>query len=231
MNILSQNAKMKKTAEKHNAALFNFGIPAFLSQSGVKTCPNAGHCAAGCYAKSGAYLWDNVKQAYEKRLTLTQDAARFFVVMSDAISKKIKAAKGKKVTIRIHDSGDFYSIEYFNQWQKIMKQFESVSFYAYTKQIDMFKNQIGLNNLPDNFTLIFSFGGKQDNLIDVNNDRHSLVFETIEQLTAAGYVNASDDDFLAIGQGKKIGLVYHGAKNFNNTFWHATLKTCLNNLK
>jgi hypothetical protein len=74
--------------------------------------------------------------------------------------------------------------------------------------------------LPKNFRVIFSYGGKQDALIDSKNHFHSLVFDSLEALTAAGYVDGSHDDMVAaLGENKKIGLVYHGAKNFENTLW------------
>ena len=49
---------------------------------------------------------------------------------------------------------------------------------------------------------------------------HSRVFESIEELTAAGYVDSSENDSVAATTtNNKIGLVYHGAKNFSNTRW------------
>lgn len=195
--------------------VYNFGIPAFMSKTGLKTCPNAGSCAAGCYARSGAYLWSNVSQAYETRLAVTQSDT-FQVEVQAELDKLIAKAnkESKQLVIRIHDSGDFYSLEYFTKWNWIASQNKTVKFYAYTKQVDMLKN------VKSNITLIFSLGGKQDSMIQSDTMRHSKVFETIEELTAAGYSDASQDDMVAaLGINNKIGLIYHGAKSYKNTAW------------
>jgi hypothetical protein len=219
MSLLKQNSKMVKSG-KNDKVVFNFGIPAFISkQTGIKTCPNAGACAAGCYARSGTYNFSNVANAYENKLkaTLSDD----FVDVINAEIKLIQVKnKGKKVYIRIHDSGDFYSLEYWSKWQSIIEKNSAVEFYAYTKQVEMFKSQAIEHKSLNNFTLIFSMGGLQDHLIDRNTDRHSMVFETLEKLETEGYNNSSDDDLQAIEPNKtKVGLYYHGNKSFKNTLW------------
>lgn len=209
MTLLTQNTKMRKSKDKRT---FNFGIPAFQSASGFKTCPNAAACAKGCYARSGAYRFSNVAKAFEERLAFTQKPVKAFVKGMSAEIKRVRAER-----VRIHDSGDFYSQEYLYKWVRVMQENPNVQFYAYTKQVSLFK--ANLIRLPENFTLIFSYGGKQDKLIDQSKDRHSRVFETLEELEAAGYANAMDDDAVALGSNPKIGLVYHGSKNFQNTDW------------
>lgn len=211
--LFSKNRKMKKS-EKSGVSIYNFGIPAFRSLEGESTCPMAGVCAAGCYAMSGAYSWSNVKNAYETRYQATKKDD-FHLIASSEIEKLKKKRGVKQLIIRIHDSGDFYSEAYFKKWLLIMLKNPDVKFYAYTKMIEFFKNR----SLPNNFTLIFSLGGKQDSLIDQSNERHSKVFQSVKELKEAGYSDASNDDMIALGKNKKIGLVYHGAKNFENTAW------------
>lgn len=222
-SVLTQNSKMKKSGNT-DLEVYNWGIPAFRAKDGFKTCPNAGLCAAGCYARSGAYLFSNVAQAFENRLALSKDK-NFDFVMIDAISKALKKAekKNKSVLIRIHDSGDFYNLDYTLTWFRIMKAFEKntdkVQFYAYTKQVEMFKGPSINENLPNNFTLIYSYGGKQDDLINPLLDRHSMVFESTSQLNSQGYIDASENDLLALTDNNRIGLVFHHAKSFKNTKW------------
>jgi hypothetical protein len=102
-----------------------------------------------------------------------------------------------------------------------MSHFENdsrVSFYAYTKQVALFQSEKA--RLPSNFRAIFSFGGKQDKLIQIDTDFHARVFETVDALESAGYQNGTDDDMVAAnGVSNKIGLVYHGTKNYTNTRW------------
>lgn len=208
---------MKKTSDQHGIDLYNFGIPAFQSKTGFRTCPNAGLCAAGCYARSGAYAWSNVQAAYERRLELTQ-SVDFVATIGAEIEKMLVNSKRRKrqLVLRIHDSGDFYSPKYQLAWYHVARAFPEIVFYAYTKQI---AQSIVLElKRPSNFTLIYSQGGKQDHLIE--QGRHSKVFETSIELDSAGYDDASKDDSVAwTSKTGKIGLVYHGAKSYKNTAW------------
>jgi hypothetical protein len=212
--LLTQNSKMRKSGGT-KYSIWNFGIPAFQAQDGTKTCPMAGICAVGCYAQAGAYVWSNVSQAFEKRLQITKSNEFHSLMSLEISSKKIAAArKGKQLVIRIHDSGDFYSGAYTDKWLRIMDTFPDVKFYAYTKMVAMFRHiRKTRPDLPSNFTLIYSEGGRQDKLIR-ETSRHSRVFESVEELEAAGYDNASDDDTVAFtSESGKIGLVYHGASS------------------
>lgn len=202
-NYLTQNSKIKAMS---GIKTYNFGIPAFRARDGFVTCPSAGICAKGCYAKQGAYAWSNVQDAYEKRLALTKST--HFVSTIDAEIKR----RGIK-RVRIHDSGDFYSLEYFKAWLDIITRNPNTIFYAYTKRVTMIRSYKALKTLPNNFTYIFSEGGREDKFI--SDYRHSRVFNTLDELTQAGYANASKDDSMALGVNKKIGLIYHGAKSKN----------------
>lgn len=215
--VFSQNAKMRKSSND-GIHIYNWGIPAFKSSDGSLTCPNATKCIAGCYAKMGAYIWSNVAQAYENRYSLSRDK-NFKEVIMFHVQKLLDKHRTGKLVIRIHDSGDFYSAEYFQAWKDIAAEFigeKRVMFYAYTKMVTLAKTEV---NILKNFTVILSYGGKEDHLIDPKKDRHSRVFESKEELLAAGYVDASSDDMLALTKNKKVGLIYHGNKNYHKTSW------------
>lgn len=220
LNLLTQNSKIKKSGS-NDVAVYNFGIPAFQSKTGERTCPMAGACASGCYAKSGAYLFSNVAAKFESRFEATKSNDFDVLIQSDLDLIKSKNRANKKIFIRIHDSGDFYSESYLEKWLDIIQANPELSFYAYTKQVSMFKTIKRF--LPSNFDLIFSFGGKQDHLIDRSTDRHSMVFESNESLMAEGYANASLEDLTALGVNHRIGLVFHHAKKFSNTLWNSVL--------
>lgn len=214
MTIFTQNAKMKKTSKLTGVSVFNFGIPAYKSVTGLKTCPMADKCIKGCYAKQGCYMFTTSVNSYENRLALTQ-LDSFEAIIKLEIDKLL--LKHNKVVIRIHDSGDFYSKKYADKWLSICIHYgfnPNIQFYAYTKMVSMFKNK----SLPINLTLIYSFGGLQDNLIDVDTMNHAKVFASEAELNAAGYVNASNNDLLVLTN-KRIGLVYHGVKRYDKTDW------------
>ena len=66
-----------------------------------------------------------------------------------------------------------------------------------------------LKNKPENLKIIFSEGGKQDDLIDYENDRHAKIFNNQEELLDLGYIDASGDDLKALTPNKKVGLIFH----------------------
>lgn len=222
MKLLTQNSKMKKSSQ-NDITVVNWTIPAFQSKTGLRTCPNAGLCAVGCYARQGTYQFGNVKSAHEEKLALTQSET-FVSDMINEIETWLKKRNTKHLKVRIHDAGDFYNETYLNRWLEVMTHFVTdsrVSFYAYTKQVSMFKTYQSKNLIPASFRVIFSFGGKQDNLIDIETDFHSRVFQSETELLTAGYQNGTDNDMIAaMGVSNKVGLVYHGTKSYNNTTWN-----------
>lgn len=211
MTLLVQNKKMKASS-KNGVKVYNFGIPAFKSITGLVTCPNARACVSGCYARSGAYLFSNVAKVFEKRLEITQQD-NFSDIMHHELN--MLSLKNDKIIVRVHDSGDFYSLEYLYKWLKVIENNPKIFFYAYTKRVKLLKSV----KLPKNFKVIFSYGGSEDYFISPSTDRHAKVFETREDLEKSGYAYANEDDLQAIGKNKKIGLVYHGTKSIEKTQW------------
>lgn len=210
MPLLSQNKKMKASS-KGEFAVYNFGIPAYRSNTGLTTCPFAKDCIKGCYAKQGAYVWGNVAQAFEKRLATTL-LPSFVDEMSEEIDRALRSAakKDKTLVIRIHDSGDFYSEAYLAKWLEIIEAFPMVRFYSYTKSITFFSDL----TLPTNFKVIYSYGGKLDGMINTRKHYHAKVFTSKVALDRGEYVDIGSDDLeAAVGTSKRIGLVYHGAKS------------------
>jgi len=200
MNLLTQNAKMKKTSKENKAKILNFSIPAYKTKSGKVTCPFAAACVKYCYAQKGNYTrFPIVQELMEKKYEISKQT-NFNSLMNEEIQKK------KPTHIRIHDSGDFYSIKYLLKWVNIALDNPKVIFYAYTKSIQFFK---GCINIPENMKIIFSEGSKTDELINARKDRHARIFNNIQDLNAAGYVDASANDLQAITDNKKVGLIFH----------------------
>lgn len=207
INLLTQNSKMKKTSLKNNAKIFNFSIPAYKTKSGKVTCPFAAACVKYCYAQKGNYTrYPIVQEVQEKKYEISKQN-NFNSLMNAEIKKK------KATHIRIHDSGDFYSVKYLQKWVQIAEYNKEVIFYAYTKSIKFFVNDLFPDTdtllLPDNMKIIFSEGSKTDELINAREHRHARIFKTSEELNAAGYIDASSNDLQAITDNKKVGLIFH----------------------
>lgn len=106
-------------------------------------CPYASiGCAIACYAKSGLHVLPSVKECREKSYKASLDV-KFSDKMIYTIEVELtsKRYNGNVMIIRIHESGDFYSLEYLKKWVKIFENFldnESVIFCFYTKSFEYF---------------------------------------------------------------------------------------------
>ena len=206
MKLLTQNSKLKKTSIENNMRVLNFSLPAYKTITGKTVCPFAKECVKYCYAQKGNYRYPSVIKGLNNRYELSK-TADFVPKMNATIILE------RPTHVRIHDSGDFYSIDYLNKWISIANDNKEVIFYAYTKSIKFFKMDLFAKTdtllLPKNLKIIFSEGSKTDNLINVAKDRHARIFKSKELLAAAGYIDASNNDLKAITSNKKVGLVYH----------------------
>lgn len=124
------------------------------------TC--TGNCP-GCYAKAMT-RYINVYNAYaENTLQAMNDP---FGTVAEIESKLYGGATLPRY-FRIHDSGDFFSLEYFTAWVELAKRHPETIFYAYTKEAEIV-TAYGVDNLPDNFTLLCSpWEGVADPIADL----------------------------------------------------------------
>ena len=210
MQLFTQNSDLRKTG------IYGWTLPAhwvtLSNGERFNTCPNAGVCGAFCYAKQGTYLFSNVRKAHIEKLELVlYNRERWKELMIDELCKP----KYKGKFIRIHDAGDFFSDTYALDWIWISSKFPDTTFYTYTKEVSLFKQIKSSIKLPDNFITIYSYGGKEDYLIDPETDRHSDVFPDLEEMLGQGYIDIKDDDKLAaISPNYKIGLYRNNIPQF-----------------
>lgn len=110
--------------------------------------------------------------------------------------------------VRPHSSaGDFFNENYFVSWLNVASNHPNVVFYTYTKMphfIVKYKKQI-----PSNFNIVSSFGGKHDDWIVKNNLQFAKVFNSIEEANVAG-LEIDKDDSHAYASKKSFGLLLHG---------------------
>lgn len=209
MKLLTQNSDLKKTG------IYGWTLPAhwvtLTNGDRFNTCNNAGVCAAFCYAKNGTFMFKNVLKAHVEKLELVlYRLEEWVVMMNDELSKPKYVDK----YIRIHDGGDFFSEEYALAWMRIANNNPQCIFYAYTKEVQLFKEGIA-DQVADNFIVIYSYGGKQDHLIDRETDRHSDVFPDYDEMIRLGYNDIEPDDkWAATHPNKKVGLYRNNIKHF-----------------
>lgn len=110
--------------------------------------------------------------------------------------------------IRPHSSaGDFFNENYFVAWLNVASNHPSVVFYTYTKMphfLVKYKDQ-----MPSNFNIVSSFGGKHDDWIVKNNLQFARVFNSVEETNSAGLEIDTDDSHAYAGK-KSFALLIHG---------------------
>jgi hypothetical protein len=130
--------------------------------------------------------------------------------LSAEIQTKAKHTKHFRA-IRWNDSGDTFSEGYWGVMKAVMAENPTVQFYAYSKCVSFWKAKQASNDVPSNMTVVFSYGGLEDHLIDPMKDRHAKVFANRAALRAAGYSDGTNTDRLAANpKYSKLGLVIHG---------------------
>lgn len=183
-----------------------WSLPAWITTlpdgSRINTCPSAGVCAKACYARKGTFRFSNVLAAHTRNLSMILDDIQGW---EDAMRLELSHVKFEGAFVRIHDGGDFFSVDYLQAWMRIARATPKTTFYCYTKEVLMFREHVE-PDCPDNFKYVFSYGGKHDHLI-TEDDRQCDVFDSIEALEAAGFVDQASSDLLAITGDKKVGIV------------------------
>jgi len=120
-------------------------IPTF-SLPAETTCPGATDlCKEYCYAKKAERVWPNVLPSREKNYKESKRFKQFMWNLYSWLSLK------QPIYFRIHESGDFYSQEYFNTWCTIAYLFPEIKFLAYTQIYDL-----DLSYKPDNLILYWT---------------------------------------------------------------------------
>ena len=237
LKISDGNSKLRKTSGKVKAHLaehgslagftprpkayrvVSFNLPAGgyeVDNKSYITCPGADACLALCYARQGTFLFKGSKRVRidNHQLLLTTYATQGLQGVIDKLDESVKSVTKTVAVIRLHDSGDFFKKWYVEAWVEVIKRHPNILFYAYTKSFPMFK---GID-LPSNFRVTYSFGGKWDKKIDGPNSR---IFPTLDDRIKAGYVDGNDSDMPAILGEHDIGLVYHGVKKPTNELFEA----------
>ena len=106
-----------------------------------KTCPFATEmCYNACYARKAEIAYPDCLPAREKNLAFskTDEFVPFMIKALHYIASLKAYRNAEHITIRIHESGDFYSVEYLEKWLDIAeacKDITNLDMSAYTKSI------------------------------------------------------------------------------------------------
>jgi hypothetical protein len=125
----------------------------------------------------------------------------------ELVTAKLPADAG---IIRIHVGGDFFSPVYFDAWITIAKNNPSILFYAYTKSLPYWVKRI--DDIPENFVLTASRGGRRDDLIETYNLRSAVVVFSKKQAKLLGLKIDHNDSCAADVTHGKFALLIHGVQ-------------------
>lgn len=214
-----KNAKLKATEKElreigfPGAKILGFGIPALRSKDGFNTCPFAGACAGGCYAREGFFRMPTVADGLEHNLNVVRS---YYVVAGNSRTPTgwpaepawhnfaLKdLAKLNPTHVRLHTSGDFFDVSYLDGWTTVARARPDIMFYGYTKRSDARASAVL------NWHVVQSEGGTMDHVL-ADGRPHARVFESEEALAAAGYENCAHTDTALILGAERVGLVLHG---------------------
>jgi hypothetical protein len=165
-----------------------------------------------CFAASREAQYPNLRNLRWRNRDLLNEFKGDLSGMTDLLMRSIEYYENNKKKIRIfriHDSGDFYSQEYFDAWVATAKQRSDILFYAYTTSIPFWAERI--DDLPKNFRLIASKGGLADDLIDKHSLRQAIIVtdkgDAIKQR-----LNIDVNEFLAIFSDQDFALLVHNTQ-------------------
>jgi hypothetical protein len=163
-------------------------------------------CQFRCFSASQEATFPS---AYDKRKA-NFDGLKFrksSYDMAHAIADAMPANLG---ICRIHVAGDFFNQKYFRAWHLVAEWYPDCLFYAYTKSLNYWVDDI--DDLPKNLVLTASRGGRLDHLIDEHNLRESVVVYSEQEADDLGLVIDHDDSHAALPNNRhnSFALLIHG---------------------
>jgi len=116
--------------------------------------------------------------------------------------------------VRPHVAGDFFKNDYLFAWINVAMMNPEKLFYAYTKSLKYWVENLALIQAVDNFVLTASYGGRDDWLIDKYNLRSTKVVFSEAEAAEAGLEIDHDDSHAARPSLKNqdFALLIHGTQ-------------------
>jgi hypothetical protein len=114
---------------------YSTSLPASACKVGAKLAKVPGSVCADCYAMKGHYTFPSVREGLSKRLAALHDP-QWVEGMITLVGHYTDPADPY---FRIHDSGDFQSVEHVLQWVEVARALPWVNMWAPSREIAMVK--------------------------------------------------------------------------------------------
>lgn len=223
------NDKLKKMAAELGGRFYSFATLAGVDCPFAKTCkawaaelvgplppkaivPKNGswrlyrgeHSELTCFAASQEVRNPAIRKQRQHNQQIHLLGGRGVKAVYDVIARSLPSdAK----LVRVHVSGEFKTLAYFDAWLQIARDNPSCKFYAYTKSLPFWIKRMG--EMPDNFILTASYGGTHDELIAKHNLRSAIVVNDESEAENLG-LPIDHDDSHAANRGGNFALLVHG---------------------
>jgi hypothetical protein len=181
------------------------------------TCPFAKACLAKVSRETGRLIeGENEFRCYsaseECCFPTCRNARWYNLDLLKGKSKRemislIEFSLPEMVLMRLHVGGDFFNQTYFDAWLEVAKNHSEATFYGYTKSLPFWVKR--LKQIPDNFRLTASYGGKHDDLIKKYNLNYSKVVSSELEAGQLGLPIDTDDKIAQAGK-ESFALLIHG---------------------
>jgi hypothetical protein len=180
---------------------------AVVGEDGKRHIQDGKYTQFRCFAASGEVQYDSAFHNRANNLEMIIDAMSNLTVV-DLIHNSIQYHRTRNTKkVRIHESGDFFIGKYLDAWIDVAKRNPDLIFYCYSKSLELFLGY----ELPENFYMTASYGGKWDNLIDAGHfTRYSKVVMYEEDAQALG-LEVDHDDSHCLGD-KPFALLVHNTQ-------------------
>jgi hypothetical protein len=213
-NANSKLVKLEKTLQKK---VISFSLPSGFACPGALDClsranPVTGKITDGpntkfrCFSASSEALYPALREMVWRNFEAIRALENDYSAIADLICSSLPDYFN---VCRAHINGDFFSQAYFDAWIEVAKRNPSRHFYAYTKSVDKWVKR--LNEIPVNFVLTASRGGKHDALINQYNLKCAEVVFSEHEAKEKGLEIDKDDSHAAVGI-KSFALLLHGTQ-------------------
>lgn len=216
---------------KLGAGIAIFSLPAGHTCAGAKDCLSRADKQTGkitdgpnikfrCYATSAECLFPNIRKSRWNNFDMLRHLS--LNEMADLICLSLP---NNIKLCRIHQSGDFFTQTYFDAWIEVARRNPHIIFYGYSKMLPFIVAR--KNQMPANFRLTASKGGRFDALIEKHNLKFAEVVFSVKEAKQKK-LKIDHDDSLVWKDNGSFAILLHGtqpAKSIASKAWHLLKKT------
>lgn len=213
------NQKLRKLQKAIGLPVFSFDTSAGVNCPFAKACRSQAvydgsgfriqdgpHTQFRCYAASEEVIFRPVRE-----MRLQNGQIHYLPTMGEMVetlSYHLNELPFSGGVMRIHTSGDFTTQRYFDAWLKVAETFTKWKFYAYTKALPLWLKRRA--EIPVNFSLVASYGGTHDYLIQQENLRFARVYNYKHEAEKDGLPIDLTDELAYDSSIGNFGLLVHG---------------------